>query len=240
MVSTSSVSKLSRFLEWNRLSKPNTERAARIFYDAAKVIYEKQERLSKPQLKMKEIASALVLVDFHHSSAFRFDVTGDLASNFGPCDEGRALVYYEKFVMGNTQDSFGRKVVIDEDGMRFLYKDHETGKHTVASENYEDFRGKRLPWVKHVLCKSSAVYVSEERVDGRFRRTYLYTGIASIPLEPKPKISYFLVIVKEDPNKNLRFVTAYDVFKYNRFLQLLEPTFPFKSGERSPGEDVIK
>jgi hypothetical protein len=128
--------------------------------------------------------------------------------------------------MGTVVDHFGRSIVIDEDGMKSLYKEHRSGKHVVASENYEETRGKRLPWIRHVLENSPAVYVVEEHVYGKFRRTYIYTGIASIPLEPKPAISHFVVVVSEGGNKTLKFVTAYAIIQNNRFLKCIEPGKP--------------
>lgn len=87
--------KLFVFLESGVLEKGNQERCVRIFYDVAKIVHYRQERLNKPQLKMKEIASALILVEFFHSSTYRFEATGDLARNFGQCPEGQAVDYFE-------------------------------------------------------------------------------------------------------------------------------------------------
>src|ERR1700676_229973 len=218
--------KLFVLLESGVLQKGNHERCVRIFYDVAKVIHYRQERLNKPQLKMKEIASALGLVDFFHSSTYRFDATGELARNFGPCPEAQAVDYFEHSVMGLVADSFGRKVAIEESGLRSLYKAKYTGRHSIAPENYEPVRGKRLPWIRHVIERAKSVYRVEETVHGKFRRTFLYTAISSIPLVPKPDVAYFMVVVSEDPNGNLRFVTAYHIPSHNRFLSRIEPGLP--------------
>jgi hypothetical protein len=208
------------------LEKGNHERCVRIFYDVAKIVHYRQERLRKPQLKMKEIASALTLVEFFHSATYRFDVSGELACNFGRCPEDQAVEYFEHSVMGEVMDSFGRKVAIEESGLRSLYKEKYTGKHLIATENYEPVRGKRLPWIRHVIEKAKSVYRVDEIVQGKFRRTFLYTAISSIPLAPKPDIAYFIVVVSEDRNGNLRFVTAYHVPSHNRFLSRIEPGIP--------------
>jgi hypothetical protein len=101
------------------LTKPNSERCARIFYDAAKVIYCRQKDLNKTQLKMKEIASALALVETFHSNAFRFDATGPLAENFGDCPQEKALEYYEKKVMGEEVDCYDRRIrLVSFDGLQ--------------------------------------------------------------------------------------------------------------------------
>lgn len=219
--------KLFVLLESGVLEKGNHERCVRIFYDVAKVVHYRQERLSKPQLKMKEIASALALVEFYHSSMNRFEATRELACNFGPCPEDQAVEYFEQSVMGVITDSFGRKVAIEESGLRSLYKEQYTGKHLVAPENYEPVRGKRLPWIREVIGKAKSVYRVDEIVHGKFRRTYLYSAISSIPVKPKPDVAYFLVVVSEDPNGNLRFVTAYHISSHNRFLSRIEPGVPF-------------
>ena len=221
--------KLFVLLDSGLLEKSNHERCVRIFYDVAKIVHYRQERLNKPQLKMKEIASALTLVEFFHSWTYRFDVVGELKANFGNCPEDKAVEYFEHSVMGTIVDAFGRKVTIEESGLRSLYKEKYTGKHLVAPENYEPVRGKRLPWIRHVLERSKSIYQVDEIVRGKFRRTLLYTAIASIPLLPKPDVAYFMVVVSEDPNGNLRFVTAYHVPSHNRFLSRIEPGIPLLS-----------
>jgi hypothetical protein len=218
---------LLKLIQSGLLHKGNAERIIRIFYDAAKLIYHRQQRNGKSQLKMKEIAAALTLVEFHHSTAFHFPSIGSLSVNLGECSEDKAIKYYETHVMGEVLDSFGRRIVIDENGMKSLYKERGTGKHIVDPANYEEFRGKRLPWIRHTVANSKAVYVVDEIVQGKFRRTYLYTAIPSVPVAGKHVISYFLVVVSEDKNGNLRLVTAYDVLKYNRFLCYIEPGKPF-------------
>lgn len=141
-------------LESGLLSKANADRTARILYDALKIVYERQKRLNKPQLKMKEIACALVLAEHVHSCAYRFEAAGELAENFGECPESKALDYYETRVIGEVTDAYGRRVRIDEDAMKSLYKEKESGRHIVESGNYEEVRGKRLPWIRHVLRNS--------------------------------------------------------------------------------------
>lgn len=213
---------LQRLLNGGILSKDNAERCIHICYDAAKIIHCRQERLKKRQLKVVEFTTALALAHFHHSATYRFTATGALAENFKSCPEEKALDYYQNKVMGTCPDQYGRTIFIDEDGMRYLYKEKGTGDHAVASENYEESRGKRLPWIRHVLSNSKAVYVVEEIVHSKFRRTYLYASIATIPLAGESSISYFLVVVVEEGNKRLVFRTAYAVESGNRFLKYIE------------------
>lgn len=209
------------------LEKGNQERCIRIFYDVAKIVHYKQGRLNKPQLKMKEITSALLLVDFYHTSTLRFEATGELAGNFGEFPEGKAIEYFERSVMGKVTDAFGRTINIEDSGLRSIYKEKYTGKHIIASENYEEVRGKRLPWIRHVIEKSKSVYQADEIVGGKFRRTLLYTAIASVPFKTSVDLAYFVVIVSQDANGNLRFVTAFPIQSHNRFLSRIEPCVPF-------------
>src|SRR5712664_828201 len=88
------------------------------------------------------------------------------------------------------------------------YKEKGTGKHVVAPHIYEEVRGKRLPWIRHVLTHSRGIFEKDESVYGVFRRTFLYSAVVSIPLEPKPQVSYYIVVVREGGNKELRLVTA--------------------------------
>jgi len=205
------------------LSGKNADRLIRVFYDAVKIVYERQKRLKKPELKMKEISSALLIAERVNSSQFHFDAAGILAECFGSIDEGAALDYYQKKVMGEVTDKLGRKITIDEDGMLSLYKDRETGKHIVKSANYEEMRGKRLPWIRHTLMNSESVYVSEEMIAGRFRRSFLYTAVASVPMTTDPQ--YYVVVVRQNKSGDghtYTFLTAYTMLKRNRFLQILE------------------
>ena len=218
-----------RLLGFGLLSEKNAERIARVCYDATKIVYERQKRLKKPQLKMKEVSSAIVLAETLHSEAFHFDATGQLAELFGPCPEATALQYYEERVMGNVQDKHGRKIKIDEDGMKSLYKEPKSGKHIIDPQYYEQVRGKRLPWIRYTLEKSGAIYVAEETVQGAFRRAFIYTAIVSIPIQPKPQTQYYVVVVREGKNAELRLVTAYSMFKRNRFLSVLALATRYKA-----------
>jgi hypothetical protein len=216
---------LKKLMDSGLLSPKNEQRLVRIFYDATKIVYERQKRWNKPQLKVKEVSSALTLADTLHAQPFRFEASGTLAENFGTFDESSAWEYYETKVMGGVNDQHGRAIIIDDDGVKSLYKDHVSGKHTIASENYEEGRGKRLPWIRHTLCNSTSIYELEETVAGIFRRTYLYSAIVSIPVTTKPQ--YYLVVVRQGKNDILRMVTAYSIFKRNKFLAAISVTHPY-------------
>jgi len=206
------------------LTAPNAERVARVFYDAIKIVYARQQRLNKKQLKMKEISSALVLAETIHSKLFHFDALGELASLFGSCNEDRAYAYFEASVAGTVTDKLGRAVIIDEDGLLSIYKDSETGKHTCSTENYEPSRGKRLPWIRHTLLNCEAVYAKDEQIGGKFQRSFVYPATVSVPTQEGPKTEYYVLIARQKKGSaDLKMVTAYSVFKRNRFLKLMEP-----------------
>lgn len=203
------------------LSAKNADRLVRVFYDATKIVYERQKRLQKPQLKMKEVSSALMIADRVNSNQFHFEAAGTLAECFGSMDEGSALNYYQSRVMGAVTDKSGRRITIDENGMLSLYKDPETGKHIANSQNYEEVRGKRLPWIRHTLVNSESIYVSEETIEGSFRRSFLYTAVVSVPNTTDPQ--YYVVVVRQGKNSDdYTFLTAYTMLKRNRFLQIIE------------------
>ena len=209
------------------LHKDNHERCVRIFYDAAKIIHYRQERLRKSQLKVGQITSALVLVDFYHSSIHRFVSTGALHSNFAGCPENTAVSYFSASILGTVKDSYDRPIEIDDHGLLSLYKEQNTGKHVMAAENYEPLRGKRLPWIRQVLSNTRSIYQADEIIKGKFRRRYLYFAIASIPLASGPVDNYFVVVVAEDGNANLKFITAYPIDSHNKFLSRIEECTPF-------------
>jgi hypothetical protein len=174
---------------------------------------------------MKEISSALLLAEKIHSpQMFHFEAVGDLAGNFGHFDEGAALRYFDDHVMGQVVDKLGRSIFIDEDGVRSLYKEPVTGNHIIAPENYEEGRGKRLPWIRHILQNAESVFMVEETVNGAFRRSFLYFAVVSIPLKAGPQTTYHVVVVREARNNQLKLVTAYSIFNRNRFLNVIEPT----------------
>lgn len=202
------------------LSGKNADRLVRVFYDATKIVYERQKRLKKPELKMKEIASALLIAERVNSAQFHFAAAGPLAECFGSIDETQAMDYYWVKVMGEVTDKFGRKISIDEDGALSLYKEPKTGKHVAKTENYEEMRGKRLPWIRHTLTNSESIYISEETIAGVFRRSLLYTAVVSVAATTEPQ--YYVVVVRQAKNGDYIFLTAYTMLKRNRFLQILE------------------
>lgn len=219
-------SDLNKLIESGVLEKQNQDRCIHVFYDAAKIIHFRQQRIGKPQLKTAQMASALVLVHFCHFSLFKFDVTGQLACNFIECTEAQAVEYFSQSVLGSVTDVRGRKITIDQGGIKSLYKDSE-GRHRRAPENYIPMRGKRLPWIRHVLENAPSIFKIDEKIRGRFQRSYLYAGLATIPLAAGAARNYFLVIVREDSNEARRFLTAFEVGSHNAFLKKLEESVPF-------------
>lgn len=212
---------ISKLQQPDMLSGKNADRLVRVFYDATKIVYERQKRLGKPELKLKEIASALLIAERINSNQFHFQASGVLAECFGSIDEGAALGYYQNKVIGEVVDKYERKIIIDEDGMRSLYKEKGTGRHVVESENYEEMRGKRLPWIRYTLANSESVYTSEEFIEGSFRRSFLYTAIVSVPMTTDAQ--YYVVVTRQGKSSDdYRFLTAYTMLKRNDFLKRLE------------------
>jgi hypothetical protein len=200
-------------------SRQNAEKIARICYDAARLVYERQKQTGKAELKPKEITGALAVAETLHSSAFRFIATGELSRLFGgECTEQTAWQYCWDHVLGEVKDIHGRTIIIDDDCVNSLYKEPATGRHVRTSENYEEVRGKRLPWIRHTLQNSPAIYAIEEPIGrNEIRRKFIYTATATIKLrDNKEQTSYYMVVVREqkkgqskEPIRELRMVTAF-------------------------------
>lgn len=215
---------LNELLTSKNFSRQNAERIARVCYDAARLVYERQKKTGKAVLKTKDVTAAIALAETLHTQAFRFVAEGQLAQLFGgTCDEDTAVAYFGEHVLGDVTDVFGRKISIDEDALASLYKDRDTGLHQVAAENYEEGRGKRLPWIRHTLQNSSAVYVNEEPLGrtGGVRRSYLYTAVVTVKLHSQQEQTSYYVVVVREKQETLRMVTAYSMFERNGFLKLI-------------------
>ena len=240
MADSNPIKELNNLLNSNIFSRQNAEKVARVCYDAAKLVYERQKQMHKAELKPKEISAALLLAETIHSAAFRFIAEGDLAQLFGECSEETAIEYFEKHVMGEVTDKYGRKLTIDEDGMKSLYKEPASGDHIIASCNYEEVRGKRLPWIRHTLKNSTAIYVVEETM-GRsgIRRTFLYTATVSIRLQnQQEQTSYYVVVIRETKNQILRMVTAYSMFDRGSFLHAIALSRGYVPQNKQLGERI--
>lgn len=176
-------------------------------------------------LKEKDITGVISLVDFHIKTKREIEVkpNEDLSSLFGSLPLVDAVKYYDEFlVKGEIKDIMGRRIIFDEDGKSFLYKDHtQEGKHICALENYVEARGKRLPWVKLLLTSTREIYREAES----YWETFLYVGIFKIRIDKdtiyeKEERNYFLVVIRKQSGKPMRFVTAYymssefDLFKH--------------------------
>jgi hypothetical protein len=223
MANSDPIKELSALLTSSVFSRQNAEKVARVCYDAARLVYERQKRSGKSALKTKEVSNALLLAETLHASAFRFVAEGALLQLFGEdCSEETAIEYFEKSVMGNVTDKYGRNVVIDEDGVKSLYKERTSGAHIVSLENYEEVRGKRLPWIRHTIENSDAVYVEEEPI-GRsgIRRKYFYTAIVTFHIKEHEYTSYYVVLAREGKNQVLKMVTAFSMFERNGFLHTI-------------------
>ena len=217
------IKELNALLTSSLFSRQNAEKVARVCYDASRLVYERQKRSGKSILKTKEVSNALLLAETLHASAFRFVALGPLIQLFGhDCSEQTAVQYFGERVMGEVVDKYGRKVIIDEDGMKSLYKDSTSGGHVVAPENYEEVRGKRLPWIRHTIENSDAVYVEEELI-GRvgIRRKYFYTAIVTFLHKQKEFTSYYVVLVRKGKNQALKMVTAFSMFERDGFLHTI-------------------
>lgn len=215
------VEKLNRLLTSQTFSRQNKEKIARVCHDMARLVYERQKRTGKTDLGAKDISAAVILAETLHSGPYRFVAEGPLAAFFGQaCDEAKALDYFGKHVMGTVKDVHGRELLIDEHGMKSLYKDPVSGGHIDTPENYEESRGKRLPWIRHTLCNSPAIYYEDEWLSKtEKRRKWLYTAIATIRHSKGEETAYYMVLMRERKSSPVpRMITAFYMDERNSFL----------------------
>ena len=211
----------------------NGQTISHIFYDVFKLAYYALKRKKagiriQPSipitLKRTEITRAVRIVDYHHSNDKTFTADHELCQCFkGTFTENDALKFFEKFVEGETQDKFGRRVYIDlEDGVKFMYKNPLTERHEMKSEYYKSDRGKRLPWIKHALHNTTNIYTC---IDGD-EREIMYLAKYDLPsYDDQSNKHYWAVIVKKnkkDRASPYKFKTAFPIFDYNNLLARLE------------------
>lgn len=219
----------SLFQILGNLDEPNRILVLRCFVESAKVICSRQKTLRKPQLKMKEIRSALELIAFHYDKTSGTDAARKPLSDLLGIEltEGLAVEYFERSVEGKTTDSHGREILINEDGLRHLYKDRE-GRHTMEPQYFQPYRAKRLPWIRHALETTNEIYKKRER-DWLI---YAYVKCFQVPLHAGSVTNYLMVIVrKESHQAPLKFVTAYYLDNHENLLKKVEDFQPYHAQE---------
>ena len=211
----------------NRLSPDNAVMALTTFKQLTQILVYRQKRLGKTVLKRNMVKQAWELLAHYHDKCFRFKCEGDLAVNLNEIPEAEAVSYYGTKVVGLVNDVLGQRITIGDVALVHLYKDGD-GNHTMRSEFYQPTRGKRLPWIRHVLTNSNSIYRTLESMPSGERRL-IYGARVIIPLkDSKEGVEYFVVIVRRDKNGNLHFLTAYPVFEERGFLEVIESTEPYE------------
>lgn len=226
---------------YNFFSQSTRGTLATIFYKAMKVVYFKYRRKrgiweekrirSKKALRViyllskTDISNAIYLVDHYLSNLFIIPPEYDPLSKFGNFPHGHAMDYYDEYVEGTIKDIYGRAIIIEEDGIDFLFGHDKQ----LSPENYEEARGKRLPWIRPTLENSKGIYEFTERN----WTTYFYTSALNVPFKdkitglPTKEMHYFFIVVRKEAGRPLRFITAYHFDKELPFLRYLEPSHPF-------------
>lgn len=188
--------------------------------------------ISKPiLLKEKDISNAISLVDFHLKTTKEIDVitNEDLTKLFGDVSLEVALKYYDEFLKkGEIKDIMDRKIIFDDNGKIFLYKEHTAeGRHIALPENYVEARGKRLSWISPLLTTARQIYRQVES----YWETFLYVGIFKIRINPgtpyeEEEKNHFLVVTRKERGKPLRFITAYFMESRLELFKHLEEAHP--------------
>jgi len=220
----------------------NARFVARLFYDILRLAYYQRERKTigtsvkqgrEVVLSRKEMARLLELGCYHHLRTQCFTANHELTqcfgSNFGVDD---AWKFYEHYLEDRSfQDRFGRSILMGDEGIKFMYKDRETERHTISQENYLPSRGKRLPWIKHVIVNSTETY---ERID-RDDLELMFMNEYSIDIgEGKTDNCYWVLIARKyskDQHGPFRFKTAFPIFRYNDVLRRLTEYRPAQTME---------
>ncbi|OGF50623.1 MAG: hypothetical protein A2231_11585 [Candidatus Firestonebacteria bacterium RIFOXYA2_FULL_40_8] len=221
---------LTRLLQFGSLFQNNLNCICGVFYDTAKILYYKQkrksERLKTPYiLKQNDISHVIGLTHYHYKKNKKINLHNGIYLLSKSLTETQALEYYQNNLIGKTKDIHGQSVIIDEDGICFLYKDNATGFHDIAPENYVEPRGRRLPWIRYTIENSKEIY----KQDGPSRSLFFYVFEFEIPMSSQSNaIDYFVVVLKSERGKDLKFLTAYPVNKYNQFLNKIEEFYPYQ------------
>ncbi len=208
-------------------------RISSVFYDVLKISFYAlqrkieglRERPTGPVvLSTNEITKLFKLIHYHHSQNHIHLVSNELTECFGRnFIEADALSYFEKKVEGNISDKFGRQIFVSlDDGIKFMYKNQDTGKHEIDSKYYLPYRGKRLPWIQHTLKNSKNIYT---RTDGSDQEL-MYVNQYDLPdYDGQGSKCFWIVILrryKKDRVGPFKFKTAFAIFKYNNFLKRIE------------------
>ena len=220
---------------YENLSETTRNVLGPMFYQIIMTLYFKEKRKNKKgvsyfSLKSKDINKAFELVICHNSRMKRIKIKNTpLASNLGKFPESKALEYYDKYVEGEVADKNGDKVIIDEGGLRFLYKNPDTQEHDINPEYYEETRGKRLPWIRHTIENTNEIYELREKSWS----TFFYIGTFIVPLQEGDISNYFFIVTRKESRQNRKFVTAYHLKNHIRLLKSIEPAVPYRpSGEK--------
>lgn len=176
-----------------------------IFYYASKLLLFRSE-LTKKTLKRKEVCQAIEIVRSHLDKGYCFESAPLLSAELS---HAQAIEYYDKSVQGTLKDIHGREVLVDEEGLEFLFKDPITEKHDpdMKPQNYQPPRGRRLPWIKSIISKTTEIY---ERFElSRNENIYYYVARAIIKTRTKSVQNYFLIVTYKKKGMPITFKTAY-------------------------------
>jgi hypothetical protein len=214
---------------WEVATLTRESQAARgLLEEVMQLVEYKLEKLSPRELNTDALTALIKTLLFHHRNGYTFACEGDLAQFLGGICEKTAEDYFRKSVVGAVFDKLGQRINIWKKALRHLYKDR-VGGHTVAPEYFQSSRGKRLPWIRHVLINSTEVY--EEPGRGRHGKPNLvYVGQTVLGAD-RPKYSqYFLVFVESNRSQKLGFLTAFHVYDRKDFLKSLAGWTPREVG----------
>lgn len=170
----------------------------------------KEYEMKKDKLSHGDIFSAIKLAERRYTKGFRFEAHGDLIQFFGRSfGHDEALDFYGQKVQGKVLDKYDREIIIREDAIDFLFKDPKTGKHDtdLLKQNYQETRGKRLPWIRFILQNTEEVYEFQDHRQNLFVTYYAGTGM--VPTSEGKIANYFLIVTHKRGGGPIELKTAF-------------------------------
>jgi hypothetical protein len=227
------ISKISSLLDFDTYQS-----ISRIYYDTIKIakmrldkkreisVKKRKEKREKFYLSRKNIAEIIRLLTYFHINDIRYTEILN-KSTLAQCyntdfTEDDAWTYVQHFIRGMHKDKYGIEIKFTDDFVKCLYKDEE-GRHIKESENYNPYRGKRLPLILDTLKNTENVLV---RIDERENLERMYINRYKDFLGHE----YYFVVIAEKYYKDKvnPFIakTAFPIFQYNAILRRIEKYKP--------------
>lgn len=211
----------------------------RIHYAAIKIytirLQRKAESTGRSACKItfsqKDITDIFALVRFYFERIkyrkLDFSETNELTLGFRYKTEKDALQYFKEHLSEKSfKDSLGTTVLVPWKSHRFMYKDEEKEQHTVASEFYQEYRGKRQSLIPFTIENSQVIFERYCNLKKNMERMYLYQ-IIEFGSDGKKQNPYFFAVITHGKRKDgFIFTTAFRITNDNSLLKRIQDYTP--------------